>query len=101
MTESQKRLYRQLSGADSLETLPGGQVSTSAGVKASISQIVGNPAFKAEITLQVFCRYYSQAVVGTPAAVVPPAGQQTNLPIYFFGNIDGSANYARARQLVP
>jgi hypothetical protein len=101
MTESQKRLYRQLSGADSLETLPGGQVSTSSGVKASISQIVGNPAFKAEITLQVFVRYYSQAAVGTPVAAVPGAGQQTNLPVYFFGNIDLGANYARARQLVP
>jgi len=102
MTESQKRLYRQLSGgSNSLEVLPGGQVSTSSGVKAAISQIVGNPAFKAEVTLQVFVRYYSQAVVGTPTAVVPPAGQQTNLPVYFFGNIDKSSNYARSRQLVP
>lgn len=101
MTEAEKRLYRQLSGSNSLEVLPGGQVSRSSGVNAEISQIVGNPAFKAEITLQFFCRYYSQAVVGTPAAVVPPAGQQTNLPIYVFGNIDKSSNYARGRQLVP
>lgn len=101
MTEAEKRLYRQLSGSNSLEVLPGGQVSKSGGVNAEISQIVGNPAFKAEITLQVFTRYYSQAVVGTPAAVVPPAGQQTNLPIYLFGNIDCNANYARCRQIVP
>jgi hypothetical protein len=32
---------------------------------------------------------------------VPPAGQQTLLPLYLFGNCDYAANYARARQLVP
>lgn len=101
MTSEEKRLMKQLSGANHMELLPGGEVSRSGGVNASISQIVGNPAFKAEITLQVFVRYYSQAVVGTPAAVVPGAGQQTNLPLYLFGNIDKASNYARARQLVP
>jgi hypothetical protein len=101
MTSEEKRLMRQLQGANHMELLPGGQVSSSSGVNASISQIVGNPAFKAEITLQVFVRYYSQAVVGTPAVVVPPAGQQTNLPLYLFGNIDKASNYSRARQLVP
>jgi hypothetical protein len=102
MTEAQRRLQRQLyGGSNSLEILPGGQVSQSSGINAQINQIVGNPAFKAEVTLQVFVRYYSQAVVGTPAAVVPPAGQQTNLPLYLFGHIDYAANYARGRQLVP
>jgi hypothetical protein len=101
MTESEKRLYRQLAGSNSLEVLPGGQVSKSTGVNAEISQIVGNPAFKAEITLQVFVRYYSQAVVGTPVVAVPAAGQQTNLPLYLFGNIDKASNYSRGRQLVP
>jgi len=102
MTENEKRIYRQLSGrSNSMELLPGGQTSRSGGINAEIQQIVGNPAFKAEVSLQIFVRYYSQAVVGTPAAVVPPAGQQTNLPLYLFGNIDLAANYARARQLVP
>jgi hypothetical protein len=101
MTENQRRLHNQLRGSNSLELLPGGQVSQSSGINAQINQIVGNPAFKAEVTLQIFVRYYSQAVVGTPAAVVPPAGQQTNLPLYLFGNIDFGANYSRARQLVP
>lgn len=98
-TDAEKRLMKQLAGANHMELLPGGQVSTSTG--ASINQIVGNPAFKAEITLQVFVRYYSQAVVGTPVVAVPAAGQQTNLPLYLFGNIDRASNYARARQLVP
>lgn len=101
MTEAEKRLFRQLNGANHLDTVPGGQISSSSGVNAAISQIAGNPQFKAEITLQVFVRYYSQAVVGTPVVAVPAAGQQTNLPVYLFGNIDAEANYARARQLVP
>lgn len=102
MTENERRVYNQLRGkSSSMELQPGGQVSQSGGINAQINQIVGNPAFKAEISLQVFVRYYSQAVVGTPAAVVPPAGQQTNLPLYLFGNIDLAAKYARARQLVP
>jgi hypothetical protein len=102
MNAHEQRVYNQLRGrSNSLELLPGGQTSNSSGINASIQQIVGNPAFKAEISLQIFVRYYSQAVVGTPAAVVPPAGQQTNLPLYLFGNIDSMANYARARQLVP
>ena len=100
--QAERRLYNKLSGrSNSLETLPGGQQSVSAGVGANIQQIVGNPAFKAEITLQFFVRYYSQAVVGTPAAVVPPAGQQTNLPLYVFGHTDFCGKYAKARQLVP
>lgn len=102
MTEAEKRLYRQLSGgSNSLEVLPGGVTSKSTGVNAEISQIVGNPAFKAEITLQFLCYYYDQAVIGTPAASVPAAGQQTTIPVYVFGHIDQNAGYTRARQLVP
>lgn len=101
MTQAEYNLARRLSGSDSLETVPGGSVSRSANINAEISQVVGNPTFRAEITLQFFVRYYSQAAVGTPAAVVPPAGQQTNLPLYVFGNIDRSSNYGRGRQIVP
>jgi hypothetical protein len=102
MTPSQLRLYQRMNkGSNSMELLPGGQVSNSAGIGASISQIVGNPAFKAEISIQITTRYYSQAVVGTPAPVVPPAGQQNPLPLYLFGNIDSVAKYSRARQQVP
>lgn len=100
MNEKQKRLYKQLaSGSNSLDPVPGGGMSQS--TVGALSQVVGNPAFKAEITLQVFVRYYSQAVVGTPAAVVPGAAQQTNLPLYLFGNTDSAAGFARARQQVP
>lgn len=84
-----------------MELLEGGQVSRSEGINAQINQIVGNPAFKAEVTLQVFVRFYSQAVVGTPVAAVPAAGQQGDLPLYLFGNIDYASNYSRGRQLVP
>lgn len=101
MDRNTRNLYNKLAGSDSMEILPGGQVSTSGGVNAQISQIVGNPTFKAEISLQIFCRYYSQAVVGTPAAVVPAAGQQGNLPIYIFGQTDKQGSYAKARQVVP
>lgn len=102
MTENEKRIYRQLrGGSSSLELLPGGQVSTSSGINASINQIVGNPAFKAEITLQVQVRYYSQAAVGTPVVSIAGDIAQNPLPVYFFGHIDWKANYSRARQLVP
>jgi len=102
MTENEKRIYRQLRGeSSSLELLPGGQVSKSSGINAEINQIVGNPAFKAEITLQYQIRYYDQAVVGTPAASVPLAAQQTLVPLYTFGNIDYQSGYTRGRALVP
>ena len=102
MNANEKRVYNQLTGrSNSMELLPGGQLSKSTGVDASISQIVGNPAFKGEISLQVFVRYYSQAVVGTPAAVVPAAGQQGNLPLYLFGATDFYAYYAKARTVLP
>jgi hypothetical protein len=102
MTESQKRLYKNLSGrSNSMELLAGGQQSQSSGIGATISQIVGNPAFKAEVSLVTQVRYYSQAVVGTPAAVVPPAGQQNALPLYLFGANDYRSNFARGRAVVP
>jgi hypothetical protein len=100
MNERDKRLYRSLAGqSDSLDPVTGGGVSRS--TVGEIAQVVGNPSFKAEITLQVFVRYYSQAVVGTPVVAVPAAGQQTNLPMYLFGNSDYESDYARSRQLVP
>lgn len=104
MTEAERRLYNSLSDSNSLELLKGGQSSVSQGVGAAISQIVGNPAFKAEVNLVFNIRYYSQAVVGTPVAVAAaaiPAGQQTQLPLYIFGQSDSMANFARSRALVP
>jgi hypothetical protein len=102
MTENQRRIANMLRGnSNSIDLVAGGNVSKSEGINAQINQVVGNPAFKAEITFQIFVRFYDQAVVGTPAAVVPAAPQQGDLPLYLFGNIDYFANYARARQLVP
>jgi len=102
MNRNQASLFKNLSGrSNSMELLAGGQVSQSSGINASISQIVGNPAFKAEISLIVQVRYYSQAVVGTPVVAVPAVGQQNNLPLYLFGKTDFDANYAKARQIVP
>ena len=101
MTEKQRSLYKSLNGrSNSMELLEGGQISNSSGIGASISQIVGNPAFKAEVSLIVQVRYYSQAVVGTPVVAVPAVGQQNNLPLYLFGYTDYAANYARARATV-
>ena len=83
MTQSQQRLFQRMNrNSSSMELVPGGNVSTNNNINASISQIVGNPAFKAEVSLQVTTRYYSQAVVGTPAPVVPPAGQQNPFDQY-------------------
>lgn len=104
MTDAERILQERLRGSDSLDILKGGQVSVSKGVGASVSQIVGNPPFKAEINLVFNIRYYSQAVIGTPVAVAAaaiPAGQQTQLPLYVFGSSDLMGNFARARALVP
>jgi len=102
MNQNQARLFKNLSGrSNSMELLAGGQTSQSTGIGASIQQIVGNPAFKAEVSLIVQVRYYSQAVVGTPVVAVPAAGQQNNLPLYIFGKTDWDSNFAKARQLVP
>jgi hypothetical protein len=103
MTEAERRLYNSLSDTNSLELLRGGQTSVSQGVGAAISQITGNPPFKAEVNLVFNIRYYSQAAVGTPVAVAAaaiPAAQQTNLPLYVFGQSDSMANFARSRALV-
>lgn len=101
MTQEEARLYAALGGSNSMELVNKGQVSKNAALQANLNQVVGNPAFKAEISVQVSVRYYSQAVVGTPAAAVPAAGQQTVLPIYLFGAVDFLSNYAKARQVVP
>jgi hypothetical protein len=106
LNANEQRVYNALKGrANSMELVPGGDVSTSSGVGASIAQVVGNPVFKAEITLQTFVRYFTDAVANTPgtpaAAGAPPAAQQNALPLYLFGNIDFFANYSKARQLVP
>jgi len=103
MTDAERQLMNKLQGSDSLEILKGGQVSTSRGVGAALSQIVGNPPFKAEVSLTIQIRYYSQAAVGTPvvvAAAAIPVAQQTTLPVYIFGQSDYSGNYARSRQIV-
>jgi len=106
MNANERRIYNQLRGkSNSMELLAGGQVSRNEGLNAEINQIVGNPAFKAEISFVITQRYYTDAVANTPgtpaAAAAPPAAQQGLLPLYLFGNIDKAANYARARQLVP
>ena len=103
MTQAERELYERLQGSDSLELQKGGQISTSKGVGAALSQIVGNPPFKAEVSLTIQIRYYSQAAVGTPvvvAAAAIPVAQQTTLPVYVFGQSDYSGNYTRARQIV-
>jgi hypothetical protein len=101
MNAAQARLYKNLQrGSNSMELVNGGDVSRSGDVGVTINQIVGNPTFKAEISLNITVRYYSQAAVGTPAAVVPPAGQQNPLPLYLFGANDYESNYTRARALV-
>ena len=105
MTENERRILRQIRGSDSMELLQGGQVSRSSGIGAEIKQVVGNPNFKAEVTLQISVRYFSNLVAGgaLAAVVVPaPGGLQTNpVPLYLFGNIDFAANYARARTALP
>ena len=106
MNLNERRIYNQLRGkSSSLELLEGGQVSRSEGINAQINQIVGNPAFKAEVSFVIQTRYYTDAVANTPgtpaAAGAPPAAQQGLLPLYLFGNIDKAANYARSRAMVP
>lgn len=104
MNANQRRFLNQLKGSNSMELLEGGQTSRSEGINAQINQIVGNPAFKAEVTLVIGVRYFQDGGAGTPlvpAEIVPLAPQQTPVPVYVFGHIDRAANYARARQVLP
>lgn len=103
MTEAERVLARSLSGADNLELNPNLDASVSKGIGAALSQIMGNPPFKAEINVNVSVKYYSQAVPGIPvevAAAALPAAQKTNYPVYFFGQSDKASHYRKARQLV-
>jgi hypothetical protein len=102
MNQAQSELYRSLKSTDSLEEVAGGQLSESKGVGAALRQIVGNPAFKAEIGINVLVKYYSQATVGTPvevAAASIPVAQKTQLPVFLFGQSDFMGNFAKSRQL--
>lgn len=107
MTESEKRLLNELSGGssyeDSLELLKGGRPSVNSQIGAKIDQIMNNPQFKAEITLNFSVKFYSQAVVGTPVEVLAaalPAAQKTTYPLFVFGQSDFASNYAKGRQIV-
>lgn len=104
MTEAEKALQaRLIGGSDNLELLPGGKSSVSEGIGAALSEIMGNPPFKAEINVNVSVKYYSQAVAGTPVEVLPanlPAAQKDQYPVYLFGQSDMASNYRKARQLI-
>lgn len=103
MTEAERVLQRSLRGADNLELNPNLDPSVSKGIGAALSQIMGNPPFKAEINVNVTTKYYSQAIVGTAvdtAAAAIPVAQKTTYPAYFFGQSDKASQYRKARQLV-
>lgn len=104
MTEADKALAQALRGGDNLELIPGGTPSVNSGIGASISPIIGNLPFKAELTFNISVRYFSQAVPGTPvvvAAAAIPAAQKVPLPLYMFAQGDLQSNYARIKQQLP
>lgn len=108
MTPEEQYLYEELSNSDSLELAPGGSKSTNVG--AELSNIRGNPKFKAQFNLQVQTRFRQLTWDGTgenvqtdiiilPAAL--PPGQQTQLPVFTFGNADFQGGYDKAKNLLP
>lgn len=103
MTDAELALARSLRGADSLELNPNLDPSVSRGIGAALSQIMGNPPFKAEINVNISVKYYSQLVPGLPVEIAPAAlqaAQKTQYPVYFFGQSDKASHYRKARQLL-
>ncbi len=102
MSKKNLSLYDQLNGSDNLE-ISKAPISKNRSLGAAIQGIVGNPQFKAEISLNIIVKYYSQAVVGTPVEVAAtgiPAGQKTKLPLYLFGYNDYNGGYKAAKNTV-
>ncbi len=102
MTEYQKNLLAELGGFDNLE-LSKVKGSSNPALGAELAGIVGNPEFKAEITVNVSTRYYSQAVVGTPVNVLAaalPVAQQTQVPAFMFGTNDMQAGFSAGRNTI-
>lgn len=96
-------LYDQLTDGDSLEVVAGAPLSQNKNLGAAIQQIVGNPTFKAEISLNFAVKYYSQATVGTPVEVAAAglqASQKGKLPLYLFGYNDWRGGYKKAKGTV-
>lgn len=103
MTEAERVLARSLAGADNLELNPNLDASVSKGIGAALSQIMGNPPFKAEINVNISVKYYSHLAAPLPvevAAAALPVAQKTQYPVYFFGQSDKASAYRKARQLV-
>lgn len=96
MKRYERELYEDLRSDKKRPVSPISNVIESMG---SIAQIVGNPLFKAEITLRVNLYYWDNigGVFLLPAAI-PPANQ-TGLPVYLFGLTDFHGGFVRSRQL--
>jgi len=98
MKNSEKILLNRLRGKS-----PVGDEEPLKNVKnemGSVRNVVGNPMFKAEITLQISIHFYDN--VGNeilPAAL--PVGMQTALPFFLFGLTDFNSGFLKSRVICP
>lgn len=67
----------------------------------SLSQVVGNPLFKAEITLQVTVQFFdfNTGLFIAPAAL--PVACQSSIPLYIFGLTDWHGGYLASHLIAP
>ena len=98
MKKYERALYNDLIKKVDNEDEPLKNVKNSMG---SLSQIVGNPLFKAEISLNIDVFFYDAlgAVIIAPAAL--PLALQTSLPVTLFGLTDFFGAFNKSRLIVP
>jgi hypothetical protein len=104
LTAHEKNLLKSMGKFDNLELAADQAGTTSAGVQATLKNILGNPVFVAQFNLRFLTYYYD--VTGT--ALISPAAMLaadpdvcTDNSYVAFGNSDFAAGYVKAYQYVP
>lgn len=99
MLRSRKELLKGLLGKDSATRSEEPLKNIKDGM-GSLSQVVGNPLFRAEVTLQINLQFTNGAMVPiAPAAL--PANAQIPIPVYIFGLMDLWSGHTNASRVCP
>ena len=97
MKKFERNLLDDLKG-DSVKNVPLKEVRNALG---AVANVVGNPLFKAEISIQVDTFFIDAAGPVQIAWPGLPIGLQTALPVYLLGLTDYYGGYAKSHQILP
>jgi hypothetical protein len=100
MSRYERDLLNELNDTKDLKT-EGNPLQNIFDAMGSVRQIVGNPLFKAEITLHVSLRYWDFIAMVPIAPAALPAYLQNFMPVYLFGLTDLHGGYLRSTTLNP